>query len=388
MQAHAEVALAAGHEVRTPTGERFQGDRVTWDLLSEVEFSEPLFRSLGMLVLEPSPTWTTMIPYVAALIKGLSPDSDDDGLSVTEQDLMRCTSEMGEEVAETRSALAGFAETFPNSGEIASDLLKDLHELSSVADQDGFYAAARERFGSPSGFGKALEEFSRTRRLAYLVDEITRAKVYLGSMSFGKHNRDLALERDSVEARIDLGSLHMNPSLWGALEVSISRLKERYARTYWAHHVHYYRGASSLRIELEAREARVNALVRFNEISDLGTPVGAEVQSSYTKLVASLRRCSADGGEALDSVPYCQDCRLPLAEDTPTEATDGLFDAMDGAMREYNRRLSSQAVRQVLANQSKEQLEKFINLPQVADPSALEYALDEDVIEFLRQFMR
>ena len=388
MHARAEVDLTDGHDVRTPAGGRFHGDRITWDLLSEVEFSESLFRGLGTLRLRPSPTWNTMIPYATALIQGLEPDAVDDVSLVTEQDVMQHASALAEEVAKTRDKLAGLAEAFPNTGEISTDLLQSLAEVGGAADPVELYDAAREHFGGPSRFGEALEAFKRTRQLANLVDEITQAKLYLGSMSFGIHHRGLALERDSVAARIDPGSLNTNPSLWGALRVSVSRLKERYARTYVAHHGQYHRGAVSLRVELEAREARVNALARFNEISDLGAPVGAEVQSGYTDLLNSLRRCSADDNVVLDSVPYCRNCQLPLAEDVPAQAIDELFDAMDTAMREYNRRLSSQAVRRVLANQSKEQLDIFIDLLQVADPSALEYALDDDVIEFLREFMR
>ena len=62
--------------------------------------------------------------------------------------------------------------------------------------------------------------------------------------------------------------------------------------------------------------------------------------------------------------------------------------AIEGAMREYNRRLGSQGVRQVLAHPTREQLDKFVNLVQVADPSALANVLDDGVVEFLRQFLR
>ncbi len=385
MHVHAEVELTDDHNVRTPDGERFPGDRLTWDMLSEVEFSSPLFEALVTLRSEPSPTWTTMVPYVAALTSGL--DAPDAAPVETERDLMRRASELGDAVTETRAALARLAEAFPRADEIASDVLRSLGGLSRAADHTEFFDLARERFGSPTGFAEALEAFRRTRLLAEMVDEITQIKVYLESMTFGRLHGDLALKRDSVAARIDPGNLHANPTLWRALEVSVGRVRERYASTYRAHHLEYHRAALSLRSELGAREARVNALSRFNEISDLGEPVGAGVQSAYRDLPALLRHCGADDEPALDSMPRCQFCHLPLAEDVPKRVADELYDEMDTAMREYNRRLSSQAVRQVLANQSKEQLDKFIGLLQVADPSALEYALD-DVIEFLRQFMR
>jgi len=388
MHARAEAELTDGHDVRTPAGGRFQGDRVTWDLLSEVDFSESLFSGLGTLRLEPSPTWNTMTPYFTALTMALEPEGAGARQALREYDLPRRMASLNRELEQTRRELAALGEVFPEGSDIAAEVLENLSLLSHAADYTEFHSIARDRFGSPSGLADALEAFARARSLGQLVGELTRARAYLGSMSFGKHHQALALERDSVAARIDPGSLHVNPALWGALEVSISSLKERYSRTYGAHHDQYHRGSASLRIELEAREPRVNALARFNEITDLGDPVGSEVQSGYHDLLASLRHCSADHIPVLYSVPYCQDCQLPLAEAVPARAADELFDAMDTAMREYNRRLSSRAVRQVLANQSKEQLEKFINLLQVADTSALEYALDDDVLEFLRQFMQ
>ena len=57
-------------------------------------------------------------------------------------------------------------------------------------------------------------------------------------------------------------------------------------------------------------------------------------------------------------------------------------------MGEYNRRLSSITVRQVLAHPTREQLDKFIDLLHVADPSALANVLDDEVVEFLRRFLR
>ena len=62
--------------------------------------------------------------------------------------------------------------------------------------------------------------------------------------------------------------------------------------------------------------------------------------------------------------------------------------ALERAMREYNRRLSSHAARLMLAHPSKEQLDKFVGLVQVADPSALANVLDDPVVEFLRGFLR
>ena len=61
---------------------------------------------------------------------------------------------------------------------------------------------------------------------------------------------------------------------------------------------------------------------------------------------------------------------------------------LERAMREYNRRLGSRAVRQILSDGSREQLDKFINIVQVSDLSALANVLDDEVVEFIRGLIR
>ena len=42
----------------------------------------------------------------------------------------------------------------------------------------------------------------------------------------------------------------------------------------------------------------------------------------------------------------------------------------------------------MIAHPTKEQLDRFVGLVQVADPSALANVLDDAVVDFLREFLR
>lgn len=57
------------------------------------------------------------------------------------------------------------------------------------------------------------------------------------------------------------------------------------------------------------------------------------------------------------------------------------------AMCEYNRRLSSNLVHRVLANPSKEHLDKLMDVIQLGNLSSLSNVLDEEVLEFLRSLV-
>jgi hypothetical protein len=208
-------------------------------------------------------------------------------------------------------------------------------------------------------------------------------------MSCGKGHQQLSIERDAVLARIEPGSLIANPGLWSSIEERFQQLRVRYATAYLAHHSKYHQGALELRRRLEGTMPQVEALAQFNRIPELGEPVGAEVPQQLAGLRAALRECAVvDGDPYLNDQPHCAECALPLDEDIPRREEELLFGAVERAMREYIRRLGSHGVRQVLAHPDKEQLEKFVNLVQVADPSSLANVLDDEVVGFLRQFLR
>ena len=208
-------------------------------------------------------------------------------------------------------------------------------------------------------------------------------------MSFGPDHQDMSLERDALTARIDPDSLLANPALWDSVEADFRRLRDRYVNAYIAHHARYNGEALELSNRLEELSPQVEALARFNEMPELGGPVGIEVPELLREMTGVLKTC-AKGSEdpPLDTTPYCSGCRLLLDDRFPRREAALLSGATARAMREYNRRLSSHAARQMLAHPSKEQLDKFVGLVQVADPSALANVLDDSVVEFLRGFLR
>ena len=222
-----------------------------------------------------------------------------------------------------------------------------------------------------------------------LAPVIAQTKLYLGRMTFSRDHRELSLERDSVVARIDPDSLLDNPSLWGSIDESFQLLRVGYTNVYVSHHARYYQEALELRHRLERVRLQVEALARFNEMPELGEPIGTEVPQLFQSLPGSIRVCTVGEDEPfLEEIPHCRSCQLPLGESVPHRDAESLFGAIEQAMKEYNRRLSSHGVRQVLANPTREQLDKFIDLLHVADPSVLANVLDDEVVEFLRRFLR
>ena len=378
-QAHAEIEFRVGHKVESRGGSPFPGDHITWDLVPEVSFTDSLAEDVQMLRVQPSVTWDTVLPYATLLVEGLAPTQDGASLADQERQLLVALVGMAEGMADARRALDALEERLGPVPPDALEHLQGLESLCAVSSYREFYTVAQERFQGPSGLGDSLDLYGRLGRLATEAHAVAETKSYLDRMTFGREHEGLMVELESLLA---------NPSLWGTIEASFQRLRTRHANAYVKHHAGYRQEALELSRRLDELGPQVGALARFNDMPELGEPVGTEVSQLFTAVTASFRTCPAGDGElSLEDVPCCRHCQLPLDEDVPREEAERLFGATQRAMREYNRRLSSRSIRRILAHPTREQLDKFINLLQVADPSALANALDDEVVEFLRQFM-
>ena len=357
---------------------------ITWDLVSEVPFPSLLGPGLGIVRLHPTLAWDTVLPYATLLVEGLESEGGDE----QQERLLDGLRAMEREITTARDTLDSLRSGLEPAPSAALEVLDRRRPLCGVSDYRELHYEAQRGFGGPPSLKEVLARYERVRLLIHLAPDIAWAKRYLALMSFGRMHMELALARDAISARIDPEGLLHDPSLWSSIEESFGQMSERYAIGYAAHHESYNQEALELSHRLERLAPQVNALAHFGKTPELGEPVGSEVPGLFKDLSDSLHVCLVDGDELdLGDVPYCQGCRLRMDQDIARRDAEVTFAALDRTMREYNRRLGSHSVRRTLAHPNKEQLDKFVTLVQVADPSALANVLDDEVVAFLRRFL-
>ena len=387
-QADAEVELTPDHSLQSRRGGPFLSDRIPRDLVQELIFTESMGDQFTAVRAQPSVDWNAVVPYASLLIEGLKMSRDAVEIAEQEAQLSAALDEMARRIDGLREAMSSLAAGLQENAESALTALSRLEGLNTATDYRGFHTVARDRFGAPSGLSQALQLCYRLERLAALAPAITGARRYLDAMTFDRGHRDLAVKRDAVAGRMALDSLMSNPSLWDSVEESFRQLRREYADAYLPHHARYHHEAAELVSRLERIRPQVGALARFNQVPEFGGPLGADIPNRFEEMLATIRTCTATEDEiAVEAVPLCQTCLLPMNEDIRRREAALVLDDTERAMRAYNRRLSSEGVGLILADPTKEQLDKFINLIQVSDLSALANVLDEEVLEFLRRFV-
>ncbi len=388
--AHAEIELKPHHNVLSASGGPFPVDHLTWDMMPEVSYDQAIAESLGTLRLEPSPSWNTILPYARSMVAGLEETQDRDHIAAQERRLLDTLTSLCTGVEETRRSLENLAANLNQDASEVLETLNHLERLSSASNYLRFYQAAQETFQSPSGLRQALDSYGRLAQLAEVASEIVQVKTYLDGVTVGRDHHALALDHASLLGRLNLASLVSNPALWEGISTVFAWFRSHYESAYREHHAAYHGEALALSRLLERTRPQAEALARFNTIHELGEPVGVDVVERFNGLEASFKRCPIPESElSLEQVSYCQGCNLRMDETmSSSKEAERVLRDLERAMREYNRRLGSKAVQQILTDQARGQLDRFIGIVQVSDISALSNVLDDNVVEFLRRFLR
>ena len=383
-----EVELVPDNKVKLRSGEPMVGGSLTWDLVPEIELADDLWRALGTIATGQPPSWNALIPYATSLIQGLMPYTTPEQMEADERRLMEAIASVSARVSSATKALRELPATSGQSLEDTFETLDKVQWTCSASDQVEFYLRVQDSFQSPSSFHSSLALLESCEAVAGLADQIVSVCSYLDAILSHPSEGELPLDYSTLRYQIDLGHFIANPPLWQSVNAEFQLLKQRHIRQYLEHHKTYNADLVSLTNRLDTVRPQVQALEQLTRIQELGEPVGADIPTRSLELEGSLRPCPLGPEEiSLEEAPHCQRCGLGLREEAPLQRIEEIMGDLQRAMREYNRRLSSQAVRRILESQEKESLEKFINLVQISDLSALANVMDSEVLAFLTGFL-
>ncbi len=190
------------------------------------------------------------------------------------------------------------------------------------------------------------------------------------------------MDRISILEQLNLGNLLPNPYLWPSVKALFDWFGSHYRTIYQTHHRDYHREVVALRLLLDNAKPEIDALRRVNSIAELGSPVGEELFGQYDELLAKAKPCPTTG-EVSDQ-PICPSCHLPLTTEPLTEEVKHFLDRLHHALKQQHRRLSGEAIRQILTQSKESRINQFIKVIQTSDLSSLVNVMDNELVDFLR----
>ncbi len=173
-----QLLLKSGSGLTSRGGEPFLSDRITRDLVPEIDFDKIKLEQLDELLLDSPISWNLTLPYSSLLVEGLEPLNE----------------------AAAQASVAELSAGLGSDVQSLSETLMRLQCMPQAESYQEFYAIAGREFDGPSGLSVALESYRRAASLSDSVPLIIEARNYLDRMTFGQQHQQLRLTRDTLLA--------------------------------------------------------------------------------------------------------------------------------------------------------------------------------------------
>ncbi len=384
-----ELQLKPGSMLFLRTGESPPQARLTANLITQIWWSSDLEEAFDRLCYRGPPSWNELLPYARLLCPELKAAAISEEVKEQEILLLKTLGELKTTIAQVEDGLVHLSLKL---GKPSQSMLGALRRLSAIAqgrDCLHFYALVEEDYAAPDALGEDISLCQRLARLRDMADEILAVKSYLDAVVLGESQRELDMDRVSILEQLTLENLVPNIHLWASVKALFDWFLSRYRALYLAHHQEYHQEMASFRLVLQDSRPEVDALRRLNSIAELGPPVGLELIDEHEGLLAEVRPCSIKDKEvSVEEQPTCPNCRLVLTAEPPKEEVERFLRQLRQALKEQQRRLSSGAVRHILAKSGEKRIDQFIKVVQTSNLSPLVNVLDDELVDFLCQLLQ
>jgi hypothetical protein len=264
-----------------------------------------------------------------------------------------------------------------------------LFAVLSASSWREYFRRARGEFGSVAALKQALDTAQRLRRAGEDALEIERCAAYLDAADFGRADQPLALEAETLRARIDLPTVLENPSLWPPLQHDFENWRRRYRRAYLEFHAGRRAAARSLLRQAGEGARLLNAADRFAQVPELGPPPDPDLSKRWREVAAGIQEClEQEEGMALTARPQCTACGARMGAPLDMAEFEKTLGEIRAQVAACNARLSDATVREILAGSRRDEVQKLLQINAAGDLSTLSGVLSADVLDFLRQFLR
>ncbi|MBI4200126.1 MAG: hypothetical protein HY535_06615 [Chloroflexi bacterium] len=384
-----ELHLRPGHRLGQADGTAYLGRVLLAETVRGLRFPSALDQEAELLRNVSPVSWNTASLYFWPLDPAFAPREEADR-QVRADQLMASLRRLHAEVRDVQRALHRLAETLGQPPpEEASALLDQFRHLGQAAAPEAALRVARRLFGSPGGLGQAIARYRGLRELAERADAVAQAFRYLQGAFVPEGLGQLLLQRQALEAVLNLRELTAASFSFSAYTALWERFLDTYQAAYRQHHAAHAEEVAALQARLRDALPEAEALEKLNGLAALGEAAEAKAPAELRRLLAALAPCAtAPGDLPLQEHPVCPACGLRLGEQPPTGEGEAVLRRVERGLREQNHRLSLRVVHRILEGQADARVRRFLQIVQASDLSGLAGVLDDQLLGFLGELLR
>lgn len=388
-----EIRLRPDHKFKLRSGGSLPQDTIKASTIFDLEWRSGLERHLSAatLAMSAGPAWNDVCRSARVIAPTVRPATDPAQIKEQEQALVAGLKRLNADALRARANLQLLGKRLEQLVAPEDDEL--LGRIAAISEAEN-YLSLHERLVEAhydlESLGKDFSQYKQLASVSEISTEVVEAKAWLDAVALSPEHRDLAIDRVSILNQISLASLVENAQLWPSIKQQYTRFKEQYRSAYQIHHREYHRETVNLSAKLAEAEKKLDALQQLNTVPELGAALGEDLKAARDELLTKLSACpiTVVTDVNVESSPTCSQCSLQMTDTPPTEEVHALLGELQAALDGQLRRLGNEAIRGILAESSKNNVKKLVEIVQAADLSSLVNVMDHELVKFVRELLR
>ena len=390
-----ELALNPASPITLIGDKPLPGNRLTTHALALCEWNAKLDKALlgARLIVSVQKGWNEVLPYARVLDDTLKTAATPDDEPQRNEQLLAVLAKLKVEVPEVQKSLDSLA------SKLAGTLPKSLTEtcsrftaLTATTSFQEFDATVRESYPTPADFAAAFDQYAKGRKLRDRAFELSSARDYLGGAC--DVDKNLEFDRKAHWNFLTFDTLLKDPGIIPARLEDFDKWKTKYTHAYRKAHRAYYEELKTLEGNVDALRPQVRALALMNSIVELGPPLASSsnVTTDLATIVKRLDACE-DAAEAdvTGAEPTCPKCSWKPDVQTPAAEVAKLKNVVAAGLADRFQRFKDATIgailKQAAENEGRADLQKLMEIIQLANMDLLVSVITEELVEFLRKLL-
>jgi len=387
-----DISLKFNHKIRTRDNQPLPQNRINASTITELQWRPDFWSSFDALVPAIGPNWNDVLEYGRLILDDLHASVNQKDIEKENQRLIEKLERLSKEVDQHQQSLQVLQRTLGSS--LSSEDQNCLVNIKTLfeerANYEAFFEKAKELFQSPDSLKKAMQSYSRLKGLSGFVAQIGEVKKYLQNIRLREDDRELKAQVMTLSAQLDLLNLASQPHIWNSIWANFEDFKRRYRNEYQKFHRDTNAELLKIKQSLEIVPNQLMALKLLNNITELGSALGGDLENRYAEICEGLEPCGVlDYLQVnIDASSVCQVCNCEMTYSIPNHTVEKFNHDLNQALAGQQQRLASETIRRVLEQGQGDALNQFLKVIQASNLAGLINILDTNIVKIIRDLLK
>lgn len=364
---------------------QIKSNKITSFNLQEIDWRTGIENDFDVLAISSEISWNEILNFAKIIDSSLKIASKAEEIIEQEKTLIDRCHNLGNIAAQIKDNLDRLARKLQDKiSEDMNNCIDFFKDIGNINNRIEFYNKVKEKFGMPDEFKKSYELLVKLKKISDKTLRITDIINYLQQI-IDSAEGEFKIKSSEILNGIKFAEILKNPNITQSIEDTFEKFKNAYKNKYQIHHRDFNKSTMELKNLLQNTEPKIKTIKYLCKIKELN--IKNDVLNYYQQYLEKIKPCSEKDPVSVENSPFCNICKLKLADNTCEEEIKKFVNTVDKKLKSYSNNLLNILTEDVLLQDKNNKLQGLISAIKSSDTDKFMKLLTPDLIDYIKELI-